>query len=111
MTSLLCLMSFRCAVPSSSSEDESTERIVSQTTQLLTTIEPIDVKEKRRFSETIAIEHKERAKQFAAPPRGGVKQPPTTPSKSELVVQQAPVPQGVKKQVHVPGGLPCANLC
>ena len=98
------------AVPSSSSEDEATERIVSETTQLLTTVEPIDVKEKRRFSETIAIEHKERFKeyhmQFAAPKAPAPQQQPQPPrklSKSELIVQQPAVPQGIKKEVLVPG--------
>ena len=97
------------AVPSSSSEDEATERIVSETTQLLTTVEPIDVKEKRRFSETIAIEHKERFKeyhmQFAAPkaPQPPQQPPPRKLSKSELIVQQPAVPQGIKKEVLVPG--------
>ena len=96
------------AVPSSSSEDEATERIVSETTQLLTTVEPIDVKEKRRFSETIAIEHKERFKeyhmQFAAPKAPAQpQQPPRKLSKSELIVQQPAVPQGIKKEVLVPG--------
>ena len=98
-------------MPSSSSEDEATERIVSETTQLLTTVEPIDVKEKRRFSETIAIEHKERFKeyhmQFAAPkapqPAPQPQQPPRKLSKSELIVQQPAVPQGIKKEVLVPG--------
>lgn len=94
---------YLAVVPSSSSEDESTEKLLSETTTLLKTVEPLDIKEKRRFSETIAIEHKERMHQhqmqFALPPAPQ----PRKLSKSEIIVQQPAVPQGVKREVQLPG--------
>ena len=84
------------AVPSSS-EDES-EKLVSETTQLLRTVEPINISEKRRFSETIAIEHKERFKEMQIE----VAKPARRLSKSEIVIQQPSALQGVRKEVKLP---------
>ena len=97
---------FFISVPSSSSSEDESEKIVSKTTNYLKTVEPLNVKEKRRFSETIAIEHKERFQeqrlQFAmAKPQQAP--PPRKLSKSELIVMQPGVPQGVRKEVQVPG--------
>ena len=89
-------------VPSSSSSEDESEKLVSETTQLLRTVEPINIKEKRRFSETIAIEHKERFQehhmQFDVP-----QDRPRRLSKSEIIIQQPSVPQGVRKEVKLPG--------
>ena len=84
------------AVPSSSDED--VEKIVSKTVQTVTTEEPIHVKETRRFSETIAIDHKAKLQEMALQ----FKLQPQPRQKSELYVRQSSVPRGIRMEVEVP---------
>lgn len=86
-------------VPSSSSDEEGMEKIVSKTTQVVKTVEPISIKEKRRFSETISIDHKEKFREFQL--QFGI--PPRRTSKTEIILQQSPQPKPVKMEVEVPG--------
>ncbi len=83
------------AVPSSS-EDES-EKIVSKTVEVVKTQLPVAVPEKRRFSETIAIDHTEKMKEMAVQ----FDLPKPRHERSELHVRQSSVPRGMKMQVEV----------
>jgi hypothetical protein len=74
------------------------EKLTTRTTETLTTIEPISIKEQRRFSETIAIDHKQK---FQAIERQ-FKLPEPKISRTEMKFQQAASPRGVKMEVEVP---------
>jgi hypothetical protein len=83
-------------LPSSSSDDE-TEKLVSQTHEVVRVQQPIDVKETRRFSETISIDMTKTQAQPKAPtPRQ------TSPQRSEFYVRQTSLPRGMKMEVEVP---------
>lgn len=81
-----------------SSSDEDVEKIVSKTVQTITTEEPIHVRETRRFSETIAIDHKGKPQEMSLQ----FKLPPQPRQKTELYVRQSSVPRGIKMEVEVP---------
>ena len=87
-------------MPSSSSgvSDEEVEKLTTRTTQTLTTIEPISIKEQRRFSETIAIDHKQKFKQMEL--QFGLPEPKI--SRTEMKFQQPATPRGIKMEVEVP---------
>jgi hypothetical protein len=84
-------------LPSSSSDDD-VEKLVSTTHEVLTVQQPIDIRETRRFSETISIDMtKTQQQQPKAPtPRQ------TTPQRSEFFVRQTSLPRGMKMEVEVP---------
>lgn len=84
------------AVPSSS-EEEGIEKIVSKTVEVVKTELPISIRETRRFSETIAIDHKQKLKEMAMQ----FKLPPPKKEKSELLVRRESVPKGMKLEVQV----------
>jgi len=87
-------------LPSSSSgvSDEEMEKLTSRTTETLTTIEPISIKEQRRFSETIAIDHKQKFKQMEL--QFDIPEPKI--SRTEMKFQQPATPRGIKMEVEVP---------
>ena len=87
-------------MPSSSSgvSDEEIEKLTSHTTTTLTTVEPINIKEQRRFSETIAIDHKQKFKQMELQ----FAKPEPKISKTEMKFQQPATPRGMKMEVEVP---------
>ena len=81
----------------SSSEDERVEKIVSKTVEVVKTEQPISIRETRRFSETIAIDHKQQLKEMALQ----FKLAPPKKEKSELIVRRESVPRGMKLEVQV----------
>jgi hypothetical protein len=85
-------------VPSSSSSDED-EKIISTTTKITKTVEPITIKEQRRFSETISIDHKEKFQEFQL--QFGIPQRRT--SKTEILLRQPSQPRCMKMEVELPG--------
>ena len=82
-------------VPSSSEED--VEKIVSKTLQVVRTEEPIHIKETRRFSETIAIDHQQRLQAMRMYPELKPKI-----EKSEILMKQRSSLQGMKMHVEFP---------
>jgi len=85
---------FAVSVPSSS-EDEGVEKLTSKTVEVVKTEQPVAIRETRRFSETIAIDHKQKLKemalQFQLPRR----------EKSEYIVRRESLPKGMKMEVRV----------
>jgi len=81
----------------SSSEEEGVEKIVSKTVEVVKTELPISIRETRRFSETIAIDHKQKLKEMAMQ----FKLPQPKKEKSELQVRRESVPKGMKLEVEL----------
>ena len=82
-------------VPSSSDDEGTVEKLTSKTVTTVKTTVPVKVHEARRFSETIAIDHKEKMKAMAVQ----FKLPETKPKKekkekTEFFVRQTSAPQG-----------------
>ena len=69
--------------------------MTSKTVEVVKTEQPIAIRETRRFSETIAIDHKQKlqemALQFKLPRR----------EKSEYIVRRESLPKGLKMEVRV----------
>lgn len=84
------------AVPTSS-EDEGTEKIVSKTVEVVKTEQPITIRETRRFSETIAIDHRQKLQEMALQ----FKLPQPRREKSELIVRRESEPKGMKMEIRV----------
>jgi len=86
------------AVVPSSSEEEGVEKLTTKTVEVLRTEQPVAIRETRRFSETIAIDHRQKlqemALQFKLPlePRR---------EKSEYIVRRESLPKGMKMEVRV----------
>jgi hypothetical protein len=80
-----------------SSEEEGVERIVSKTVEVVKTEQPISIRETRRFSETIAIDHKQKLREMALQ----FKLPQPRREKSELIVRRESEPKGMKMEVRV----------
>jgi len=72
--------------------------------EVVKTEQPIAIRETRRFSETIAIDHRaklrETALQFQLPPR----------EKSEYIVRRESLPKGMKLEVRVRGTRTCCAV-
>jgi len=90
---LFNLMMF--ALVPSSSEDERVEKLTSKTVEVVKTEQPVAIRETRRFSETIAIDHKQRMKEMALQ----FKLP--EPQKSEYIIRRESLPKGMKMEVRV----------
>jgi len=73
------------------------EKIISKTVEVIKTEQPISIHEKRRFSETIAIDHKQKLKEMALQ----FKLPLPKKEKSELIVRRESVPRGMKMDVEI----------
>ena len=84
------------SVPSSS-EDEGVERLTSKTVEVVKTEQPIAIRETRRFSETIAIDHRQKLQEMALQ----FKLPEPRREKSEYIVRRESVPKGMKMEVRV----------
>lgn len=82
-------------VPSSSS-DEDVEKLVSTTHEVVRVQQPVDIKETRRFSETISIDHTKGQPTKPVAPRQ------TTPQRTEFFVRQTSLPRGMRMEVEVP---------
>ena len=85
------------AVPSSS-EDEGVEKLTTKTVEVVKTEQPIAIRETRRFSETIAIDHKQKLKEMALQ----FQLPLPRREKSEYIVRRESLPKGMKLEVRVP---------
>lgn len=90
----------------SSSDDDSVQKIVSKTVEVVKTQELVPIKETRRFSETIAVDHKQRLQemslQFQLRPsveREYIRK--TKREKSELIVRRESVPRGMRLEVDI----------
>ena len=86
------------SVPSSSSDDEGVERIVSKTVEVVKTEMPVNVRETRRFSETIAIDHKEKLQEMQLQ----FKLPQPKQEKTEFFVRRQSLPKAIRMEVDVP---------
>ena len=82
-----------------SSEEEGTEKIVSKTVQTFKTVEPVKVKEVRRFSETISIEHQQRLKEMQLL----LNIPKKKKERVEKLLKQEAALRGMKMEVTLPG--------
>jgi len=87
---------FAVSVPSSS-EDEGVEKLTTKTVEVVKTEQPIAIRETRRFSETIAIDHRQKLKEMALQ----FKLPEPRREKSEYIVRRESLPKGMKLEVRV----------
>ena len=87
---------FAVSVPSSS-EDEGVEKLTTKTVEVVKTEQPIAIRETRRFSETIAIDHRQKLKEMALQ----FKLPEPRREKSEYIVLRESLPKGMKLEVRV----------
>ena len=78
------------------------EKLTSKTVEVVKTEQPIAIRETRRFSETIAIDHKQKLKEMALQ----FKLPEPRIEKSEYIVRRESVPKGMKMEVRV-----CSPFC
>ena len=76
------------------------EKLTSKTVTTVKTTVPVKVHEARRFSETIAIDHKEKMKAMAV--QFKIQEPKPKKEKTEFFVKQTSAPQGLKMEVEVP---------
>ena len=70
-----------------SSSDEETEKLISQTTQILRTQQPISLAQRTKFTDTISV---------ASKPK------PAEVHRSTVYSRQASVPRGIKMEIAVP---------
>lgn len=84
-------------LPSSSSDDEGIEKITSKTVEVIKTEMPVNVRETRRFSETIAIDHKEKLREMQL--QFQIPQQPRQPEKSEFFVRRQSLPKAIRMEV------------
>ena len=79
------------------------EKLTTKTVEVVKTEQPVAIRETRRFSETIAIDHKQKlnemALQFRLP----------RPEKSEYIVRRESVPKGMRLEVRVHSAL-CSRI-
>jgi len=84
------------SVPSSS-EDEGVEKLTSKTVEVVKTEQPVAIRETRRFSETIAIDHRQKLAEMALQ----FQLPQPRREKSEYIVRRESLPKGLKLEVRV----------
>lgn len=71
--------------------------MTSKTVEVVKTEQPIAIRETRRFSETIAIDHKQKLQEMALQ----FKLPEPRREKSEYIVRRESLPKGMKLEVRV----------
>jgi len=73
------------------------EKLTSKTVEVVKTEQPVAIRETRRFSETIAIDHRQKLKEMALQ----FKLPEPRREKSEYIVRRESLPKGMKMEVRV----------
>jgi len=78
------------------------EKLTTKTVEVVKTEQPIAIRETRRFSETIAIDHRQKLQEMALQ----FKLPQRRLEKSEYIVRRESLPKGMKMEVRVRTFLP-----